>query len=95
MVLLALQSPSGVFDLETATLVQRLTRADVAGAGGRSGSSRIANFNWVHSQNDDIVIEPLLPETLTPEILAQRQKVALAHETPAQLPHQHATPPSP
>ena len=80
MVVLAVQSPSGIFDLETAALVQELTRKmwqvpEVIRV------ESIANFNWVHSQDDDIVIEPLLPEALTPEILAQRKQVALSHET--------------
>jgi uncharacterized protein len=80
MVLLAVKSPSGIFDLESAALVQEITRKmwqvpEVIRV------ESISNFNWVHSQGDDIVIEPLLPEALTPEILAQRRQVALAHET--------------
>jgi predicted RND superfamily exporter protein len=80
MVLIAVRSPSGIFDEDSASLIQEMTRKmwqvpEVIRV------ESITNFNWVHSQNDDIVIEPLLPETLTPQILAQRRQVALTHET--------------
>lgn len=77
---LAVHSPSGVFDMETATLLRELTermwrvpeiiRVD-----------SLSNFNWVHAQDDDIMVEPLFPDVLTPEVLVQRGKVALSHET--------------
>jgi uncharacterized protein len=78
--LLAVESPSGIFDADTVALVQEMTRKmwqvpEVIRV------ESITNFNWVHSQGDDIVIEPLVPETPSPEILAQRRQVALAHET--------------
>ncbi len=80
VVLLAVESPSGIFDLESATLIQEMTRKmwqvpEVIRV------DSIANFNWVHGQGDDILVEPLLPATLTPEILAQRKQVALSHES--------------
>lgn len=80
MIMLAVHSPSGVFDMETATLVQRLTDKmwkvpEVIRV------ESLANFNWVHAKDDDIVIESLLPDVLTPEILEHRKKVALTHET--------------
>jgi hypothetical protein len=78
-VVLGVHSPSGVFDVETATLLRTITekmwqvpeviRVD-----------SLANYNWVHADGDDIVVEPLLPEVVTPEILAARKRVALAHE---------------
>jgi predicted RND superfamily exporter protein len=78
--IVALHSPSGVFDADTVALVQRLTerlwqlpeviRVD-----------SLSNFNWVHATGDDITIEPLLPAEITPEVIAQRRAVALAHET--------------
>lgn len=78
--IVALHSPSGVFDPDSVALVQRLTerlwqlpeviRVD-----------SISNFNWVHATGDDITIEPLLPAGITPEGIAQRRAVALAHET--------------
>ncbi len=79
-VLLVVHSPSGVFDMDTAGLVIELTekmwqvpeviRVD-----------SLANFNWVHARGDDIAIEPLFPKVLTPEILTERGRIALAHET--------------
>ncbi len=80
-VLVAVHSPSGIFDLESAKLLQKLTekmwqvpeviRVD-----------SIANYNWAHAEGDELLIEPLIPDDieLTPEILAHRKKVALAHE---------------
>ena len=43
----------------------------------------LANFNWVHAEGDELIVEPLLPDDqpLTPEILAARKNVALTHET--------------
>jgi len=79
-VVVAVHSPSGVFDMDSATLLRELTdemwklpeiiRVD-----------SLANFNWVHAKDDDIVIEPLFPPELTPEILANRKEIALHHDT--------------
>ena len=76
---LAVHSPSGVFDMDTATLLRELTermwrvpeiiRVD-----------SLSNFNWVHAQDDDIMVEPLFPDVLTPEVLVERGKIALADE---------------
>jgi predicted RND superfamily exporter protein len=72
-------SPSGVFDADTVALVQKLTEGlwqlpEVIRV------DSLSNFNWVHATGDDITIEPLLPEGITPELIAERQKVALTHE---------------
>jgi uncharacterized protein len=78
-IVLAIHSPSGVFDLETATLLKDLTeRMWQVPEVIRVDS--LANYNWVHAEDDDIQVEPLLPDELTPEILAARQQVALADE---------------
>lgn len=79
MAVVAIHSPSGVFDPETAALIKEFTermwhvpeiiRVD-----------SLANYNWVHAEGDDIQVEPLLPEELTAEVLEQRRQVALAHE---------------
>ena len=74
-------SPSGVFDVESATLLRALTeRLWTAPEVIRVDS--LANFNWVHDEDGDLVVEPLFPDTgpLDEEILAARKKVALAHE---------------
>lgn len=86
MILLAVHSPSGIFDVDSITLIQQLTDKmwqvpEVIRV------ESLTNFNWVHSKDDDIVIEPFLPTSpsspgaLTPELLAQRRQIALAHET--------------
>ncbi len=81
-VVLAVNSPSGVFDVETATLLNELTEAlwkvpEVIRV------DSLANFNWVHADGDDIMVERFIPDDrpLTPELLAERQRIALAHET--------------
>ncbi len=78
-VVIAVHSPTGVFDMDTATLLRDLTsrlwkipeiiRVD-----------SLTNFNWVHANGDDIVVESLFPEVLTPEILLNRRQIALSHE---------------
>ncbi|MFT5429926.1 MAG: putative RND superfamily exporter protein [Myxococcota bacterium] len=54
-------SPSGIFDLESSLLVYELTERlwrvpDVIRV------DSLANFNWVHSIDGDMEVEPLLPE---------------------------------
>ena len=76
---IAVHARNGVFTMEAATLIQKLTsrmwkipeviRVD-----------SLANYLWVHADGDDIKVEQLLPETLTPQVLAERAKVALADE---------------
>jgi uncharacterized protein len=77
---LVVHSPSGIFDTDTITLLQQLTESlwlapDVIRV------DSLTNFNWVHGQDDDIVIEPLIPAKFTPALLAERKAVALSHET--------------
>ncbi len=79
---LVVHSPSGIFDLPSATLIQELTEKmwlipDVIRV------DSLANFSWVHSVEDDIEVEPLLPddEPLDADILAERERIAMAHET--------------
>jgi len=77
---LVVHSPSGIFDTDSITLLQQLTAAlwlapDVIRV------DSLTNFNWVHGQDDDIVIEPLIPATFTPALLAERKIIALTHET--------------
>ena len=75
-------SPSGVFDKETVTLLNELTEA-MWRVPNVIRVDSLANFNWVHAEEEDLLVEPLLPddEELTPEFLAARKKIALAHET--------------
>jgi predicted RND superfamily exporter protein len=78
-VVIAVHSPSGIFDMESAALLQKLTDGmwqipDVIRV------DSLANYNWIHAEADEIKVEPLLPETLTPQVLEERKAVALAHE---------------
>ncbi len=75
----AVHSNTGIFNVESASLIQKLT-ARIWKIPEVIRVDSLANYSWVHSEGDDIKVEPLLPETLTPEILAQRSKVALADE---------------
>ncbi|CAM2064303.1 MMPL family transporter [Sulfidibacter corallicola] len=80
-VVLAIHSPSGIFDKESAELLINLTdemwqipeviRVD-----------SLTNYNWVHAEDDEMFVDPLIPddEELTPELLAARREVALNHE---------------
>jgi uncharacterized protein len=80
-VVVAINSPNGVFDNDTATLLNDFTekmwqvpeviRVD-----------SLANYNWVHADGDDIIVERFFPNDreLTPELLEARKKTALAHE---------------
>jgi uncharacterized protein len=80
-VVIAVYSPSGVFDEETANLLRELDdRMWQVPEVIRVES--LASFKWVHAQGDDIEIEDLLPhdQPLTPELLAERKRIALEHE---------------
>ena len=71
-VVVAVHSPSGIFDLDSATLLRELTeRMWQVPEVIRVDS--LSNYNWVHANGDDIVVEPLLPAVLTPELLAERK----------------------
>jgi hypothetical protein len=80
-VVVAVHSPSGVFDEETANLLRTLTErmwhvAEVIRV------DSLANFQWVHAVGDEIEIEPLLPKEgpLSAELLAERKRITLKHE---------------
>lgn len=78
----AVQSPSGIFDPSTAKLLTELTK-ELWRAPEVIRVDGISNFNWVHAAGDDIIIERFIPddEELTPALLQERRRVALAHET--------------
>lgn len=80
-VIVVVNSPSGVFDKDSAELLRKLTdkmwkvpeviRVD-----------SLTNFQWVHAEGDEIEIEPLLPRDgdLSPQLLEERKQIALKHE---------------
>ena len=81
-VAVVIHSPSGVFDLDTVTLLKDLTERmwlvhDVIRV------DSLSNFNWVHAVEDTIEVEPLIPDDveLTDTLLAERRAVALNHES--------------
>ena len=81
-VVVAVHSPSGIFDVESAKLLQALTQR-MWKVPWVIRVDSLSNFNWVHANGDDIEIEPMIPDDveLTAEILEERKRIALAHET--------------
>jgi predicted RND superfamily exporter protein len=80
---ITIHSPSGVFDKETINLISELTE-DIWKTAEVIRVDSLTNFNWVHAEEDEVVIEPLIPEnddteTITEEILAERKYIALNH----------------
>jgi uncharacterized protein len=81
---IVVQSPSGVFDHDTAALLVELTEqmwkvSEVVRV------ESLANFSWVHvdaAEPDEILIDPILPddEELTTDLLEERRHAALTHE---------------
>ena len=77
-IVVVVDSPSGIFDVDSARLLQELTermwrvpeviRVD-----------SLANFQWVHAAEGDIEVEPLIPDDvpLTAELLRERKRIAL------------------
>ncbi|CAM2069892.1 MMPL family transporter [Sulfidibacter corallicola] len=80
-VALALHSESGIFDVESAELLQRLTD-DLWQIPEMIRVDSLANYNWVHAEGDDMFVDPFFPddEPLTAELLKRRRQIALDHE---------------
>jgi predicted RND superfamily exporter protein len=80
-VVLAVHSPSGVFDMDSARLLNQLTD-ELWRVPEVIRVDSLANFNWVHARGDEIVVERFLPHDagLSPQLLAERQRIAMAHE---------------
>ena len=80
-IVMAIHSPSGVFDKESLQLVQKLTeKAWLLPEVIRVDS--LSNYNWVHAEGDDILIEPLIAdgEDFNESYINDRKKIALNHE---------------
>lgn len=80
-VVLVVHSPSGIFDADSAPLIVDLTNqmreiTDVIRV------DSLVTYNWVHAEEDTILIDPILPEDveLTPALLAERRAIALKDE---------------
>ena len=82
-VAVVVHSESGIFDLESATLLRDLTE-DMWQVSEIIRVESLSNYNWTHAEEDDLLVDPLIPdpedEELTVELLAQREQVAVNHE---------------
>ena len=74
-VVIVVHSPSGIYDANTITLVQWLTEQTWHVPEVLRVES-IANYNWLHGREGEIVVEPFLPHTLSPDVLAERRRLA-------------------
>lgn len=79
--LLIVHSEDGIFDASSMKLLQAATE-DLWQVPEVIRVDGLTNFNWVHAEDDDIIVEPLIPDDapLTPEVLDARKKIALEHE---------------
>lgn len=79
-VVVAVHSESGIFDVESATLLRELTE-EMWRVPEVIRVDSLSNHNWVHARGDDIIVEPLLGDgELTPELLAERKAIAMTDE---------------
>ena len=78
---IGIHSPSGIFDAESIQLIRDFT-ARMWQVHDIIRVDALTNFNVVRAEADDIIVEPLIPDSLelTPEILAERRERALKHE---------------
>ena len=79
--IIGVHSPSGIFDVDSASLIQTLTEQmwlmpDIIRV------TSLSNYSWVHAEGDDILVEPFFPDDveLTQELLDARKNIALNHE---------------
>ena len=80
-IVLAVHSSSGIFDKESAELIQKLTE-EMWKIPEVIRVDSIANYNWVHAEGDELIVEPFLPDDqpLSKNILDHRKEIALKHE---------------
>jgi predicted RND superfamily exporter protein len=76
-VIIAVHSPSGIYDTGTIALVQWLTE-QMWQVPEVLRVESITSYNWMHGREGEIVVEPFLPSTLSPEVLEERRKLAAA-----------------
>lgn len=82
MALVIMESPSGVFDLESAKTIVNITN-DLWKAPDIIRVTSLSNFNWTHANRDDIEVEPLIPDDmeLTQDLLDKRKEIAVNHKS--------------
>ena len=80
--IVVVHSPSGIFDKDSAELLTKFTE-EAWKLPYTIRVDSLANFNWVHADGDELIVEPLIPDDLplTPELLTKRAEVARTHET--------------
>ncbi len=76
-VVILVESPSGVYDPETLELVRWL-EGELWQVPEVMRVESIANFNWLHGEEGEIVVEPFLPSDLSPEGVEERRRLASA-----------------
>lgn len=80
-VVVALHSPSGIFDVESITALQEFTERMWQVPEVMRVDS-LTNYNWVHADGDELIVEPFFPDdqTIDDELIEARKKIALSHE---------------
>ncbi len=80
-VVVAVHSPSGIFDEDSANLIVELSERMWQVPEVLRVDS-LSTFNWVHAEGDELIVEPFLPdqEPISQDLLDQRRPIALAHE---------------
>lgn len=80
-VIITIHNKNGLFNVKSISVIQEITKqmwrvSDVIRV------DSLTNFNWIHSQADDINIEPLFPKDkpLTNDIINDQAQVAMNHE---------------
>jgi predicted RND superfamily exporter protein len=74
-VIIAVHSPSGIYDTDTIALLQWLTE-QMWQVPEVLRVESITNYNWMHGREGEIVVEPFLPATLSSEVLEERRRLA-------------------
>ena len=78
-VIIAVHSPSGIYDTGTIALVQWLTE-QMWQVPEVLRVESITNYNWMHGREGEIVVEPFLPKTLSPQVLEERRRLAASEQ---------------
>ena len=74
-VIIAVHSPSGIYDTDTIALLQWITE-QMWQVPEVLRVESITNYNWMHGREGEIVVEPFLPATLSAEVLEERRRLA-------------------
>ena len=80
-IVILIHHEDGIFTKESVELIQQVTDA-IWLAPEIIRVDSLSNYNWTYAQDDDIIIEPFLPDDieLTKSFLSKRQTQAVNHE---------------